>query len=155
MGRYAENIRQGYPNVTDPNLSFNVDSFNDLKGILNCGLANITYTINNKTKKISTCFYSVGNKASKELQQFYTKMYFGESFVIEGFSGFNLILLTLDALSYSKSYGKNSKLKQNQLIKRKLINNEIQNYEIIVEDKNGKVTKYNKGSESIEVIKAQ
>ena len=31
---------------------------------------------------------------------------------------------------------------------------EIQNYEIIVEDKNGKVTKYSKGSESIQVIKA-
>ena len=156
IGRYAENIRQypgGYPNVTDPNLCFNVDSFNDLKGILNCGLANITYTINNITKKISTCFYSVGNKASKELQQFYTEMYFGELYV-DGFSGFNSILLALETLSLVKYYGKNSKLKQNQLIKRKLADNKIQNYEIIVEDKNGKVTKYNKGSESIEVIKA-
>ena len=156
IGRYAENIRQypgGYPNVTDPNLCFNVDSFNDLKGILNCGFANITYTINNITKKISTCFYSIGNKASKELQQFYLEMYFRDSFVKE-VSGFNIILLELEILSYLKYDGKNSKLEQNQLIKRKLADNTIQNYEIIVEDKNGKVTKYNKGSESIEVIKA-
>lgn len=156
-GRYMDNYKEypeGYPNVTDPNLCFNVDSINDLKGILNCGLANITYTINNKTKKITTCFYSVGNKAFKELQQIFPKIYFQDLFGIEGFSGFNALLYTLDAITSLKNYEKNLKLNQNLLIKRKLENNEIQNYEIIIEDKNGKVTKYNKGSESIQVIKA-
>lgn len=157
LGRFTDNYREypeGYPNVTDPNLCFNVDSFNDLKGILNCGLAKITYTINNKTKTINTCFYSVGNKASKELQQYFIKMYFEESLGIEGFSGFNTLLYTLDILSIPRNYGKNLELNQSQLMRRKLKNDEIQNYEIIVEDKNGKVTKYNKDSESIQVIKA-
>lgn len=156
-GRFIDNKMQfpeGYPNVTDPNLCFNVDSFNDLKGILNCGLANITYTIDNKTKKINTCFYSVGNKASKELQQYFNKLYFEEAFGVEGFSGFNALILGLDIMSNVKYYGKNLQFNQKQIIERKLARVEIQNYEIIVEDKNGKVTKYNKGSESIQVIKA-
>lgn len=60
LGKYSDNItllREGYKNVTDPNICFNIDIFNDLKGILNCGLANISYIINNKTKKINTCFF--------------------------------------------------------------------------------------------------
>ena len=157
LGRFTNNFNQfhkGYPNVTDPNLCFNVDSFNDLKGILNCGLANISYTINNKSKTIRTCFYSVGNKASKELQQYFIKLYFEDTLFGEGNIGFDMIIQTLDILSeYS---GRNFQLNKNQLIKskRKLKDTEIQNYEIIVEDKNGKVTKYSKGSESIQVIKA-
>lgn len=59
-------------------------------------------------------------------------------------------------MSDIKYYGNNFQFNKTQLISRKrlLEDNEIQNYEIIVEDKNGKVTKYSKDSESIQVIKA-
>ena len=158
IGRYSNNFRKypdGYPNITDPNICFNVDSFNDLNGILNCGIATLSYTINNETKTIRTCFYSVGNKASKELQQYFKKLYFEDSFGQKGFSGFNTIILSFYLLSLNTYYGKNLQLNKNQLIesKRKLSDLEVQNYEIIVEDKNGKVTKYSKDSESIQVIK--
>ena len=36
FGRYSNNLKKypdGFPNITDPNICFNVDSFNDLKGI--------------------------------------------------------------------------------------------------------------------------
>ena len=156
--RYSDNNKQypnGYPNITDPNICFNVDSFNELKGLLNCGFANISYTIDNKTHKISSCFFSVGNKATKEFQQYLKKSLF-EDIGQNGINGFFVLLEILDISSRLNHYKKNFQFNKNELVKskRQLEGLEVQNYEIIVEDKNGKVIKYSKDSESIQVIKA-
>ena len=54
-------------------------------------------------------------------------MYFEEAFGVEGFSGFNALILGLDIMSNVKYYGKNLQFNQKQIIERKLARVEIQN----------------------------
>lgn len=155
-GRYFDNLelyREGYPNITDPNICFNVDNFNELNGILNCGFANISYTIDNKTHSFTSCLLSIGNKASKDTGKFYKAIYFDELGDSE-ISIFHMLVKGIELISLTNRFRKNYNLKNNQIIKskRQLDELEIQNYEIIIEDKNGKITKYSKDFDDVQEI---
>jgi hypothetical protein len=155
LGRYYDNIKQypdGYPNITDPNQCFNVDYFKELKGILNCGFAKVSYTIDNKTHIINSCLFSVGNKPSKEFQKFFKAIYFDKS--DSGISIFSILIESIDMMSIINRNRKDFQFNKNQTLtrNRQLREREIQNYEVIIEDKNGKITKITKDSDEIQVI---
>lgn len=148
-GRYTDNssqYMQGYPNVTDPNLCFNAEKFNDLKGILNCGIANISYRYSNSTYNFNnTCIYSVSNRASQSLQKYF------KTALVDGLFGYDgLITRLISFRGLVGSFG-NFKLSEDKLKRKEQLNNN-EYYEIIVKDKNGKITKYSSDSEEIQVI---
>ncbi len=61
LGRYIDNIDNyinGYPNIEDKNACFNVDQFDDLKNLIDCGYAEIIFdTYSEEIKTNKTCFY--------------------------------------------------------------------------------------------------
>ena len=130
FGRYVDNKANlenniPYENITDKNICFNVDQFDELKDLLNCGYAEIKYVKDNKEYGIKTCFLIPDSNMPDEIRKLYKK-YVDMIFEV------GIFPLTFDSFDPSK--------------KEKL---EKVNYEIIVEDKNGKKLEYIYGSEDI------
>ena len=145
-GRYVDNIKNfpsGYPNIEDKNICFNVDQFSDLKGLVNCGYAKVINRIGDKVYNYSTCYHTPDNKCPQEIQDIWTLTYFQtEKF-------FDIIEWEDED---EKKMGNKAKEKVKTSNKRKLQENYVNEYEIIVEDKFGKIVKYSSNSTKIEVL---
>jgi len=143
-GRYTQNIKNypsGYPNINDKNICFNAEQFSDLKGLINCGHAKILIKAINETYNVSTCFIIPDNRCP----QFYQEAFKNKS--VEGEIGEWLI----NILDWEDLDKKNRNIKKTKN-KRKLQQRQIYGYEMIIEDKFGKILKYTSNSTKAEVI---
>ena len=126
-GRFLDHPEAGI-NITDKNTCFNAYQFSELKNLVNCGHATITYNTSGNSTTINTCFFIPDNHLPNN-----TKFLFKRLFIDSGIS--NLIYYSNESRSDSDS---------NQIIIETLrkLNNSITSYEVIVEDKYGKKYKY-------------
>ena len=137
-----------YVNLTDRNECFNTLQFPDLKNLINCGYATITFkTDSGAPFTLKTCYFIPDNHLPDSFQKLFKTLFMDlqlETF-IESFSYEGDTLDYEDLLKQKKAYLK-------QIMKRKLQDTSDQEYEIIVEDKYGKKYKYTDKSNEPEVM---
>ena len=137
-----------YVNLTDRNECFNTLQFPDLKNLINCGYATITFkTDSGAPFTLKTCYFIPDNHLPDSFQKYFKTLFMDlqlETF-IESFSYEGDTLDYEDLLKQKKAYLK-------QIMKRKLQDTSDQEYEIIVEDKYGKKYKYTDKSNEPEVM---
>lgn len=130
FGRYLDDTNsQDYPNISDKNNCFNAVQFDELKDLIDCGYAEVTFKQGTNTKKINTCFYIPNDKMPNELLPYLKKEIFDPGFNEEG----NFIAV------FKPKQGSGRRLS-------------TIGYEIVVENKNGKKVKYTSDSDEISVI---
>ena len=137
-----------YVNLTDRNECFNTLQFPDLKNLINCGYATITFkTDSGAPFTLKTCYFIPDNHLPDSFQKLFKTIFMDLALkgVIYSFSYEDDTLEDEDLLKQKKAYLK-------QIMKRKLQDTSDQEYEIIVEDKYGKKYKYTDKSNEPEVI---
>ena len=143
FGKFIESLEdvsnfKGYPNITDKNICFNAEQFNDLKDLIDCGYATITYKSNEEEYTFQTCFYIPNDNMPNEFNS-YLKDYF-----IDPLFESSLFPKIIYYLEYYDNYYKN------QDPTRRL---STTSYKVTVEDKKGKKVKYTSDSNEIEILK--
>lgn len=145
LDQYVEaNPKSGflkYTDIEDKNVCFNADQFPELKDLIDCGYAEINYTVDGKEYKLKTCFYIPNDNMPKDLQTFFKTNKIDPLF--EEDEPFQKMAEYMEASEEgSRRLSKTRKL-------------EGTNYEIIVENKEGKKVKYSEGSDTIEEIEEE
>ena len=137
-GRFLDHPEAGI-NITDKNTCFNAYQFSELKNLVNCGHATITYNTSGNSTTINTCFFIPDNHLPNN-----TKFLFKRLFIDSGIS--NLI--------YYSNESRNDSDSNNIIIIERLrkLNNSTIPYEVVVEDKYGKKYKYVNDEVEPEVI---
>ena len=143
---FVENYQ--YVNLTDRNECFNTLQFPDLKNLINCGYATITFNTDSGAPfTFKTCYFIPDNHLPDSFQKLFKALFMDLQLegVINSFSYEDDALEDEDLLKQKKAYLK-------QIMKRKLQDTSDHKYEIIVEDKYGKKYKYTDKSNEPEVI---
>ena len=122
-GNFSEEEKMPYQNITDKNICYNVDQFDELKNLFNCGYGEIKYIVDGKTYGIKSCFFVPNKNLSVELRKIYKKFFVDKLFE----NGIIPLNIELSA------------------------NKEIE-YDIIVEDKNGQKVEYSSDLDDIKFI---
>lgn len=159
-GKYIENYENGgtsYSNIKDKNICFNTYKFDEALNLLDCGYAEITFSLNGKNYNMTTCYPFPNRKMPELIQTIYNK-YFIESQIG-----------TIKSIGASE---KNQKiiekgeilLKKNRLVNivekpyEKISEEEIKklqstgSYEFVIENKYGKKYKYTEQASKPTVI---
>ena len=63
-GKFYEDKTIPYQNITDKNICYNVDQFDELNNLLNCGYGEVKYVVDGKTYGIKSCFLFSSDKIS-------------------------------------------------------------------------------------------
>ena len=137
-----------YVNLTDRNECFNTLQFPDLKNLINCGYATITFkTYSGDPFTLKTCYFIPDNHLPDSFQKYFKTIFMDLVLegVIKSFSYEDDTIEYEDLLKQKKAYLK-------QIMKRKLQDTSDHKYEIIIEDKYGKKYKYTDKSNEPEVI---
>ena len=121
-GRIKNNPSETYPEITDKNLCFNAQKFNDFTDLIDCGYATISFITDEKTYTIKTCYY-IDNK---ELPPDFINILRDYLFDDDSDSSLEFFTEIYNHLTKDKKGRRLSSL----------------NYEVIVENKNGKKIKY-------------
>ena len=134
---YSNFLKNGvFTKIENPNLCFNADIFPDNSGILNCGFANISLSYGQKKYNIQTCFFMPDNKISKIMSDFVRRALIEEMWGKEG--------------TFGKLLKNNNTIFDNNI--RRLQENEL-SFEMIIENKKGKVIKYDSKSYNMTIVK--
>ena len=120
-------------NISDKNICFNADTFEDNEDLVNCGFGHFNMIINGKIYNLTTCFF-VPDQLSDDLLGQYSYSY---KTLLENFVQ-NFAEMNDDGIL---------NLKNNV---RKLA--EDVEYEFIVEDENGKKVKYSYDNSMVQII---
>ena len=129
---YWDMEKKNYPNINDKNICFNSEQFDDFKDLIDCGHANINFSINGKDYSIHTC-YLIPNNMPEIFNEFYMSYIKSD---IESEDGNSNFLFHLIAGNYDQRRRRLSDI----------------TYNIEVENKNGKKVKYSSDKDSFEVI---
>ena len=122
---------QGPNNVTDKNICFNVEQYDELKNKLDCGYAKINYIIEGKVVLVLNECYLIPDKNMPDtIDNYFKKMYYDTYFSNLPSSG--IIIETIET---------------NLTKKRKLQNDQHCDYEMVIEDRNGRKLKYTSDSD--------
>lgn len=124
----SESSSTKYNGVSDKNLCFNAEQFSDLKGLVNCGYAEVLIKINGQNKNINLCSYVPTKDVNEDLIP-YIKYRFIDK-------------ITMDELEEIIEDGK---------LGRMLDENEL-SYEITIEDKNGRKVKFSDQNYDIQLV---
>ena len=140
-GKFSKeyNELKGYPNIRDKNVCFNTDQFSELENLIDCGYAEINFKIESKEYNIKTCFFIPGDDLPNEIYILVKRIYIDPLLI-------NDMLHSIGNLIYYVEYLSDLNSKENL---RQL---STFNYEIVVENKNGKKVKYSDKSPNIEII---
>lgn len=126
-------------NVSDKNACYNVDRFEDLKDVMDCGYAIIKGKYNNKPFTFTNCYGILDKNVDGTFKQFYKGFYlktFFQNYYKQAVQNF------IDKVApYTGAYDKSKK--------RQLETKEIQDFEMTVEDRYGNVVVYNKDGDII------
>ena len=147
-----------FQNITDKNICFNSQQFPELKDLVDCGYADIKIVLpsingydddvedNNDSPKreyhIKTCFFVPNDNLPNELW-----LYLKAASIDPGFLG-NYIPITLNQVEYAKFGYFDSQNERRQLESLYM----YKSYEIVVEDKNGKIVKFTSSSDKLEIV---
>ena len=136
---YSNFLKNGvFSKIENKNLCYNADIFPENNGILNCGFANISLFYGEKKYNIQTCYFMPDNEISKIMSDFIRRSLIEEMWGKEG------------------TFGKILKQKNKHLFLdnniRSLQENEL-SFEIIIENKKGKIIKYDSNSYNITIVK--
>ncbi len=127
-------------NVTDKNFCFNTDKFEDLKGIMDCGYATIKGKINNVSFAFTNCF----NILDKNVDETFKKHFYYSAKQTNLFQSYHLDIVRNNITNIYTNKEDSSKLENEQFQSQLLQSQDIQDFHMVVEDKNGNVVSYNK-----------
>jgi len=120
-------------NISDKNVCYNVDRFEDLKDIMDCGYATITGKYKNKSFVLTNCVPIL----DKNADEFFKDNYKGSYLFWDGGYYFNHVIPSfLEMAKYN--------------ISTNFQKNDVQDYVISVEDRYGNIVKYNINEETID-----
>ena len=120
-------------NISDKNVCYNVDRFEDLKDIMDCGYATITGKYKNKSFVLTNCVPIL----DKNADEFFKDNYKGSYLFWDGGYYFNHVIPSfLEMAKYN--------------ISTNFQKNDVQDYVISVEDRYGNIVKYNINGEIID-----
>ena len=122
-------------NVTDKNVCFNVDKFEDLKGIIDCGYATIKGKFNNISFAFTNCFRILDKNIDGTFRKLFLNM--TENTVYDIYSIIRNNITDLDINNEARS-----KFEKRQL--QAIDFNEMQDFDMVVEDRYGNIVRYNK-----------
>lgn len=126
-------------NITDKNFCFNVDKFEDLKGIMDCGYA----TIKGKFNNISFTFTNCYNILVKNVDGDFKKHFYNSTKDESGFFSFDIYsILRHNITDLDINNEDRSKFEKRQL--QSQLFQDIQDFDMVVEDRYGNVVRYNK-----------
>ena len=128
FGKFYESNSKSYSGISDKNLCFNAEQFSDLKGLVNCGYAEVNVNIRGQIKSINLCSYMPSKDMNKDLLP-----YFKYRFIDK------IIMDDLSEIIKDGSIGR--RLEENEL-----------SYKIEVEDKDGRKVKYTDENYDVELI---
>ena len=129
-------LNGNFPNIENPNICFNAIKFSEHNNILDCGFAKISFSYGLKKYNFQTCYFIPNDELSKNIQDFYRRS------------------LIEEMLGKDGTFGKTIKNKNNNenIIRKLQENNEI-SFEMTIQNKNGKVLKYDSKLYNITVVK--
>ena len=129
-------LNGNFPNIENPNICYNTIKFSEHNNILDCGFAKISFSYGLKKYNFQTCYFIPNDELSKNIQDFYRRS------------------LIEEMLGKDGTFGKTLKNKnKNENIIRKLQENNEIGFEMTIQNKNGKVLKYDSKSYNIIVVK--
>lgn len=126
-------------NVSDKNVCFNVDKFDDLKDVMDCGYYTVKAKFDNISFVFTNCFRILDKNADSDFKKYYLKQFFKDDFQA---------YVRLPTVSAFGVYAKNPTVYDNA--RRQLDSQEFQDFEVVVEDRYGKIKKYNGNGDIIE-----
>ena len=128
-------LNGNFPNIENPNICYNAIKFSEHNNILDCGFAKISFSYGLKKNTFQTCYFMPNDELSKNIQDFYRRS------------------LIEEMLGKDGTFGKFLKNKNNNenIIRKLQENNEI-SFEMTIQNKNGKVLKYDSKSYNIIVV---
>ena len=130
---YNDYEGERYINISDKNVCYNVDRFEDLKDIMDCGYATITGKYKNKSFVLTNCVPIL----DKNADEFFKDNYKGSYLFWDGGYYFNHVIPSfLEMAKYN--------------ISTNFQKNDVQDYVISVEDRYGNIVKYNINEERID-----
>ena len=137
-GRFIKDAAtKEYENITDKNLCYNAKQFDDLKNLIDCGYATISFSLGQKNYAINTCFLMPNDNLPAEFNK-YLKYYLFEALNFDSYlSGIASVSEYLETI------------KKEQELNRQL---QALKYNVEVENKNGKKIKYTSDKDGFEVV---
>ena len=143
FARFVEakhNLGENKVNVTDKNFCFNAEKFKDLEGIMDCGYATIKGKINNVSFAFTNCF----NILDKNVDETFKKHFYYSAKQTNLFQSYHLDIVRNNITNIYTNKEDSSKLENEQFQSQLLQSQDIQDFHMVVEDKNGNVVSYNK-----------
>ena len=131
-----------FPNITNPNICYNTNKFLEHKNILDCGFAKISFNYGQKKYNVQTCYFIPNDKLSKYMLDFYRRSLIEEMWGKDGIWGRAL----------KNQNGNNNEIINEEKGDRKLQERDDINFEMTIQNKNGKVIKYDSKSYNITVV---
>ena len=132
-----------FPNITNPNICYNVNKFSEHENILDCGYAKISFNYGQKKYNVQTCYFIPDDKISKNLLDYYRRSLIEEMWGKDGTWGKSIKSRNIN----------NENIDINNLKgERKLQENDEISFEMTIQNKNGKVIKYDSKSYDMEII---
>ena len=125
-----------YLDITDKNICFNTDGFDDLNGLIDCGYAEITITAGDREATLKTCNFIANDDLPEELERYMKKI---------------LIDTHVNATLLSMINGFISGTPKNSASNLRQLSTDY-HYLITVESENGKIVKYDSESEEVELV---
>ena len=125
-------------NVSDKNVCFNVDKFDDLKDLTDCAYYTASGKIGNKKFVFTNCLVVIDQNADSDFKKYYFKRLFKSDFSV---NIHNLFLLASGvSAANTTSYDK---------VKRQMASQGIEDFEVVVEYRDGNKIIFNENGEII------
>ena len=138
---YAARFLENYPgvrklNISDKTVCFNVDRFEDLKDISDCGYATIKAKYEDRIFVFTNCFNILDKNANEDFKNFYEEILFNELYQ----EYYKDVILEFTVLA-RENPELSDKSKSLQLQEEPI------DFEMYVEDRHGNIVHYNKNGE--------
>lgn len=133
-----------FPNITDKNVCFGAEKFDEFKNLLNCGYANLKLYTEFQTITFNTCFYMPDKQMPDGFLPHY-KEYFVDGLMFEE----DLYSEAMDEMEPEEDVDSKKSFSLGYK-KRKLA--DVEKYEITIEDKYGKIIQFDKNSSNIQIV---
>ena len=125
-------------NVTDKNVCFNVDQYDDLKDLMDCAYYTATGKIDNKTFVFTNCLGVIDKNVDSDFKKYYLKQLFKSDYLVN--------VRTLFISAYGASVANTTAYDK---VKRQLDSQGLQDLEVVVEDRDGNKIIYNENGDII------
>ena len=125
-------------NVSDKNVCFNVDKFDDLKDLMDCAYYTATGKIDNKTFVFTNCLGVLDKNVDSDFKKYYLKQLFKSDYLVN--------VRTLFISAYGASVANTTAYDK---VKRQLDSQGLQDLEVVVEDRDGNKIIYNENGDII------